>query len=338
MHRTPRKISVLLAACALLAGAAQAQAADFALATKYGGGVNLDDYWVSEKFDGVRARWDGTRLISRGGNAFAAPAWFTDGFPATPLDGELWVGRGRFAETVSIVTRATPHEGWRKVRYRVFDLPSAKTFERRLRELRAVVAAAASPYLALVRQHKVRDHAALMAKLDAVTDAGGEGLMLRRARSRYRGGRSADLLKLKKFDDAEARVVAHNPGKGKFAGVMGSITVEADDGTRFKIGSGFTDAQRRDPPPPGSRVTFRHHGHTVNGLPRFPVFWRVRQDEPQPEHKPTPDQEEEKWVYNIRPSWPGLSKSIPFAPARAARRRILRAAKKRKTRCRKCWT
>lgn len=289
MRRTLQKIKGGITACALLVGAAQAQAADFALAEKYTDGVNLDDYWVSEKFDGVRARWDGTRLISRGGNAFAAPPWFTDGFPPTPLDGELWVGRGRFAETVSIVTRAAPHEGWRKVRYRVFDLPSAQVFERRLRELRAVVAAAASPYLALVRQQKVRDHAALIAKLDAVTNAGGEGLMLRRARSRYRGGRSADLLKLKKFDDAEARVVAHNPGKGKFAGVMGSITVEADDGTRFKIGSGFTDAQRRNPPPTGSRVTFRHHGRTVNGLPRFPVFWRVRRDEPRPTNASAPD-------------------------------------------------
>ena len=293
MVRALQKISGGIAACVLLAGAvqaqSQAQAADFALASKYASGINLDDYWVSEKFDGVRARWDGTRLISRGGNTFAAPAWFTDGFPPTPLDGELWVGRGRFAETVSIVTRAAPHEGWRKVRYRVFDLPSAQTFERRLRELRAVVAAAASPYLALVRQYKVRDHAALIAKLDAVTAAGGEGLMLRRNRSRHRGGRSGDLLKLKKFDDAEARVVAHNPGKGKFAGVMGSITVEAADGTRFKIGGGFTDAQRREPPPIGSSITFRHHGHTASGLPRFPVFWRVRKDEPRPADALAPD-------------------------------------------------
>ena len=274
-----QKTIVAIAACALLAGGAQA--ADFALAGKYAAGTDLDDYWVSEKFDGVRARWDGARLISRGGNAFAAPAWFTDGFPPTPLDGELWAGRGRFAETMSIVTRDTPHEGWRKVRYMVFDLPSAHAFEQRLRELRAVADAAASQYLGVVRQHKVRDHAALMEKLDAVTAAGGEGLMLRRARSRHRGGRSGDLLKLKKFDDAEARVVAHNPGKGKFAGVMGSITVETEGGKRFKIGSGFTDAQRQQPPPIGSRVTFKHQGRTANGLPRFAVFWRVREDEPQ---------------------------------------------------------
>jgi len=278
-----RGLAALALYCAAMSALAGGGAPELALAGKYAGGLDLADYWVSEKLDGVRAYWDGKKLISRGGNAFAAPAWFVAAFPAAPLDGELWLGRGRFEETASVVTRSAPHEGWRQLRYMVFDLPaSALPFDERLRELRALAAAADSPYLAVVAQEKIADHAALARRLDAVVAAGGEGLMLRRGSALYRGGRSGDLLKFKKFDDAEARVVAHNPGKGKFRGMMGSVTVEMENGTRFRIGSGFTNAQRRNPPPIGGTVTFRHQGLTAKGVPRFPVFWRLRTDEPGP--------------------------------------------------------
>jgi ATP-dependent DNA ligase len=113
-----------------------------------------------------------------------------------------------------------------------------------------------------------------------VVAAGGEGLMLHGGDAPYSAGRSDDLLKLKRFNDAEARVVAHNPGKGRLQGMLDSLTVETPDGTRFRVGTGFTDAQRRHPPPIGSTITYRYQGVTRNGKPRFPVFWRVRADEP----------------------------------------------------------
>lgn len=277
--------AVRLAACLLAAWFAAAAAADgkpgLLLAEPYSEGIDLADYWISEKLDGVRAFWDGERLVSRGGNAFAAPAWFTAGFPPLPLDGELWVGRGRFQETASIVTRQRPHDGWRRVRYMVFDAPShGGTFDERLQRLRAAVAASGSEFLAAVRQDRVADHKALVAKLDAVVANGGEGLMLHRGASRYRAGRSTDLLKLKRFDDAEGVVIAHNPGRGRLAGLMGSVTVRTAQGVTVRIGSGFTDAERGDPPPIGATITFKHQGYTDAGKPRFPVFWRIRADEP----------------------------------------------------------
>lgn len=254
---------------------------DLLLAETYREDIDLSAYWVSEKLDGVRAFWDGERLISRGGNAFAAPSWFTAGFPLVVLDGELWVGRGRFEETVSIVTRDAPHDGWRRVRYMVFDLPETlDVFDARLSTLRAVVAASPNEFLMAVAQEKVADPEALLKKLDAVVSAGGEGLMLHRGRSRYRGGRHVDLLKLKRFDDAEGIVIAHNPGKGKFTGLMGSVTVRTADGLTVKVGSGFSDAERRTPPPIGATITFTHQGLTATGKPRFPVFLRIRNDEP----------------------------------------------------------
>src|SRR5690606_1286923 len=68
------------------------------LANVYQNSADVADYWVSEKLDGVRAYWDGQQLISRQGNRFNAPPWFTANFPDTPLDGELWGGRGTFEQ------------------------------------------------------------------------------------------------------------------------------------------------------------------------------------------------------------------------------------------------
>lgn len=286
MKRILYRSSVALSACLIaaflivLAALAEDKPA-LLLAEKYSQDIDLAAYWVSEKLDGVRAFWDGERLISRRGNPFAAPSWFTAGFPAVALDGELWVGRGQFEKTASIVSRHAPHEGWRQVRYMVFDLPEAPgTFDERLQSLQAAVAASPSAFLAVIPQYKVADHKTLLEKLDALVASGGEGLMLHRGASRYHGGRSMDLLKLKKSDDAEGTVIAHNPGQGRLAGRMGSVTVRTAQGVIVRIGSGFSDAERDDPPPIGAIITFKHQGFTASGKPRFPVFWRLRSDEP----------------------------------------------------------
>ena len=249
------------------------------LAKKYAPGINLADYWVSEKLDGVRAYWDGRQLLSRNGNAFAVPNWFTEKFPSTPLDGELWISRRKFEETVSVVTRHRPHAEWRRVKFMVFDLPSsAEIFDIRLVELRRITAGSDSEFLVVVAQEKITDGDLLAQKLETVTAVGGEGLMLHKGDSVYRGGRSGDLLKLKKHDDAEAVVVAHHSGKGKFTDMLGSVTVERSDGMQFRIGSGFTVEERRNPPKIGAVITYKFYGLTRKGKPRFPVFLRVRTD------------------------------------------------------------
>ncbi len=104
--------------------------------------------------------------------------------------------------------------------------------------------------------------------------------MLRLGSSHYEAGRSDDLLKVKQFLDAEAVVVRHLPGSGKFQGLMGSLLVELENGRRFRIGSGFSEADRASPPPVGALITFKYFGHTATGLPRFASFLRVRDDEP----------------------------------------------------------
>lgn len=277
------KRRLLLLGC-LLAGAqrAFADAPALLLAGRYRPGIDLRDWWVSEKYDGVRAHWDGRQLRTRGGERIAAPPWFTAGWPALPMDGELWAGRGRFEHAQSAAAREQPDDAqWRALRYMVFDLPAHPgSFDERLAALRAAVSALDHTWVQAVPQRKVAGDAELQALLREVVRGGGEGLMLHRGASLYRAGRGDDLLKLKTHDDAEARVIAHVPGKGKHAGRLGALMVETPEGRRFALGTGFTDAQRADPPPVGSWVTYRFRGlHEGSGLPRFASFLRVRSDE-----------------------------------------------------------
>ena len=248
------------------------------LASSHRDGIALREYWVSEKLDGVRGRWDGEHLWTRGGHRINAPAWFTHGWPAVQMDGELWIGRGQFERASAMVRTARSEDAdWRDMRFMVFDLPAHPgAFEARLVALRRAVQVAGIAWLRAVPQVRVADARALEQRLDEVEARGGEGLMLHHRDSIYRNGRSEWLLKYKRHDDAEARVVAHLPGKGKYEGMTGSLLVERADGVRFRLGSGLSDAQRAEPPPLGAWVTYRHDGFTSKGLPRFARFLRVR--------------------------------------------------------------
>lgn len=238
-------------------------------------------YWVSEKLDGVRAFWDGQTLRFRSGLVIAAPAWFTAALPKTALDGELWLGRGRFDELSGIVRRQVPVDAdWRGVQYMLFDLPGAAgPFSERTQRLTAVVAEAQQPWLQSVAQQRVANAAALHTLLRATVKVGGEGLVLHRANALWSPGRSDALLKLKLMPDEDARVVAHLPGKGRHAGRLGALLLEMPDGKRFALGTGFTDAQREAPPAIGSVVTYRYRDRTPKGLPKFASFLRVRAPE-----------------------------------------------------------
>jgi DNA ligase-1 len=271
---------ILLALVTSPPAIAEQVASPIMLANVYHAGIALDDYWVSEKYDGVRGYWDGEKLFTRSGASIHSPAWFTAGWPKTPLDGELWVGRGEF-EVASAIIRQQPADdaAWRRIRYMVFDLPAHHgPFTERIAVLKRTVDTLNVSWVQYVPQYKVANDAALKARLDQVAQLGGEGLMLHRGASLYRAGRNDDLLKFKPYDDAEARVIAHLPGKGKYSGMLGALLVETPDGMRFRLGSGFTDEQRGNPPPVGSQVTYRYRGTTSSGKPRFATFMRIRED------------------------------------------------------------
>ncbi len=270
---------VLLAvAASTLALATVSPAPTLLLAERYHGDIDVSRYWVSEKLDGVRAVWDGKALRFRSGNPVPAPRWFLDALPKLPLDGELWLARGSFDQLSAIVRRQTPDDAeWRRVRYMIFELPDAPgSFSERVEQIKAVTAAANQPWLQAVPQFRLPDTVALQKKLRDIVRNGGEGLMLHRADAAYETGRSSALLKLTLWLDAEATVVAHLPGKGKYAGLTGALHMEMPDGRRFALGSGLNDALRRNPPPVGTLVTYRYRELTQNGMPRFPRYLRVR--------------------------------------------------------------
>lgn len=252
---------------------------DLLLAQDYQDNIDVSQYWVSEKLDGVRAYWDGKQLISRGGNIIQAPAWFTADFPPRPLDGELWLARQQFAQILSTVSKQQPVSSeWQQLAYYIFELPQAEgTFTERIRMMQLLVQQQNSPYLQVVPQFRVTDRATLLATLAQLEQAGAEGLMLHHQDAHYKTGRSADLLKLKTYQDAEATVIGYRPGRGKYQGMVGALIVRTPEGLEFAIGSGLTDALRQTPPAVGSEITYRYNGYTSNGIPRFARFLRERQ-------------------------------------------------------------
>jgi DNA ligase 1 len=278
------------------------------LAQTWTNDVDLAGWWMSEKLDGVRAYWDGRQFLSRQGNLFYAPDWFVEHLPPTPLDGELWLARKSFQRTVSIVRRQDKSDLWRELAYVVFDAPAINdVFERRLEYLRETLAGSTSQFVRALEQQRCRDLDHLQEELARVDALGGEGLMLRQPGSRYEAGRSTTLLKIKRFHDAEARVLGHLPGAGRHEGRLGALDVELPDGTQFSVGTGFSDAQRENPPPVGSLITFRYQELSDRGVPRFPSFVRERRDtELQPLLKnPTrqtlPARSEDKTSINTKP-------------------------------------
>lgn len=249
------------------------------LAESWDNAMDLSDWWMSEKLDGVRAYWDGKQFLSRQGNIYNAPDWFIEGLPSTPLDGELWIDRKKFQRTVSIVRRQDKSDLWNEVRFLVFDAPAMPgAFEERLAFLKDALAAGAAKFALQHPHERCKSLEALRAELMRIESLGGEGLMLRQPGSKYVAGRSSTLLKVKTFHDAEAVVVGHQAGAGRHEGRMGALLVRLPDGTDFAIGTGFSDRERENPPSIGATVTFRYQELSDMGVPRFPSWVGVRDD------------------------------------------------------------
>ncbi len=259
---------------------AQQNKPNILLAKTYQRGVDVTKYLASEKFDGIRAIWDGMHLRSRKGNVISAPSWFIKNFPSTPMDGELWLAHGKFDTLSGAVRKDVPVDvEWQGISYLVFELPGAiGSFEVRAETIRKIIDQAHIPHLKAVAQTRVKDEATLDTLLKQVVEKGGEGLMLHRADALYVTGRSDVLLKLKPLFDAEATILGYTPGRGKYKGKLGSLIVETPEGLRFKIGTGFSDAQRKNPPKIGSMITYTFNGKTKNGKPKFASFLRERNE------------------------------------------------------------
>ncbi|KAH8806962.1 hypothetical protein DL96DRAFT_1473623, partial [Flagelloscypha sp. PMI_526] len=240
-------------------------------------GTDPTGWWVSEKLDGVRALYDGTGMLSRLGNPFSPPQWFLDKLPKDiNLDGELFVGRGKFAETISIV-KTVNSPNWSDITFQIFDIPSCGSlpFEKRLLKLESLFGEKGThkdSQIKVVQNEKVKNKDHVLERLKEVETLGGEGLMLRKPKSVYEGRRSHSLLKVKTFYDAEAKIIGYEPGSGRHTGQTGSLRCMMESGKVFTVGSGLTDELRARPPKKGTIITYRFQEITASGMPRFPSY------------------------------------------------------------------
>ena len=241
--------------------------------------IDVANWLVSEKLDGVRGYWDGKQLRSKNGLAFHPPAAFMRHFPPFALEGEIWGGRGTFQKTVSIVKKQQPHDGWLELQFAIFDVPhAAGGFSQRLQQAKEWFAKHPTPFAFVIPQKTLKDKAQLQTELQRVEESGGEGLIVRNPDALYTKGRSREILKIKSYYDMEAVVIAHLEGKGRNKGRLGALLVELPDKTRFKIGTGFSDEERVHPPPVGAVITFKYYGFYESGRPKFPSYLRIRLD------------------------------------------------------------
>lgn len=256
-----------------------------ALAETYREGVPVEGWWASEKWNGLRGTWDGHRFLSRYGNPFPTPEpilkEFRRIFKDDPVDGELWCGRTPedFALAQSLVRGSgKPPELWReKVTYLVFDRRGAKvSYERTYRELKRKYGDRKHPLVKLTLQYPMSGPEEVREFHDDVAEEGGEGLMLRNPDADYRPGRTMQLLKFVDFEEAEALVVGHAPGRGKYRGLVGALECEwPGTGIRFKVNVP-KEKDRADPPPVGAVVTVRYRFLTADGKPCPGVYKGIR--------------------------------------------------------------
>lgn len=203
---------------------------------------------ISEKLDGVCAIWDGESLKSRDGNRFNAPGWFTADLPSTPLEGELWIARGAFENVCSVVRSKNGGDRWATVRYMVFDGEAANL----------------GSHAEAVEQIRCESAEQFREFYQCVQSKGGEGVVLKSP--------EGDCYKLKPQGDDDAFVIGHTSGTGRHAGRLGALVVRDREGREFRLGTGFSDADRRFPPAVGEVVKFTFQGRTKIGKPRHASF------------------------------------------------------------------
>jgi len=217
-------------------------------------GQDLTGGWMSEKFDGVQGIWDGTTLRTKTGNEIAAPEWWTKHLPKRKLIGELWIGRGCFDLTRSIVMSKNPDDAqyWDDIRFIVFDACGDVT----------------GPYAENVKHLPINNKAQVMDFYQGVLNSGGEGVVFMTA--------SGERFKQIPIKDDDGQLIGYKKGRGRNSGRIGTFILKLRSGRKLNLGNGLDDTLREKPPALGSIIKFTYRGLTSTGLPRFAAFSGVR--------------------------------------------------------------
>ncbi len=272
IHKSIKLFLILL----LLSPAVFADKPDLFLLKTFDNSQNVVGWVMSEKFDGIRGFWDGRQLLTRNGKAVNPPAWFVADYPPFAIDGELWTKRGDFEHIVSIVRTEKPDDRWRQVTHQIFEAPDQPGgLLKRLSIVDDYLARHRNTPIRIINQIPITKQLQVNVFLREVVAKGGEGIVLRDPNTPYQTGRLSSALKVKQHLDAECIVREILAGKGKYKNKMGSLLCQMNNGQRIKIGTGFSDKERENPPRIGSEITFKYYGLTQKGKPKYPVYLRM---------------------------------------------------------------
>lgn len=250
---------------------------DLFLLKTYDKNLDVIGWLMSEKLDGVRGFWDGEKLISRGGFILNPPKSWVTGFPNFAIDGELWTKRADFEGVSSIVRRKNPDNRWKNVSFNIFEVPRQEGgISQRLKILQDYLQQYPSKTIKIIKQIPIKSKQQLNNFLNKIVKKKGEGIVVRNPKTLYQTGRLSSALKVKKYQDDECTVLEILRGKGKYENKMGALKCQTKTGKIFKVGSGFTDIQRQNPPAIGSEITFKYYGLTKNQNYKHPVFLKIK--------------------------------------------------------------
>ena len=268
---------------------------------------------ASAKLDGVRAliRPDGVRSRSLKLIPNSHVQWLFNRAEYVGLDGELIVGppdaKDAYRRTVSAVMS---EEGFPEATFYVFDqfLEPATPFEVRMHRTEQIVRSARNIRVKYLTHELIENETALLAYEARMLEQGFEGVMIRSRTGPYKHGRATakegSLLKLKRFEDGEARITGFVPkfhnaneatrdelGRTKRSSAkaglvrletLGALSVaDVVTGVEFEIGTGFDEALRTElwknrHSYAGKLVKYKFFPGGVKDKPRFPVFLGFR--------------------------------------------------------------
>lgn len=197
------------------------------------------------------------------------------------LDGELYVHsyRDKFEQLTSLIRPEYPKPGHEVVEYHVYDVIQDHPFRERTAYLKAL---RPSHPIHVVNTRQVQNEEEAMEAYADFVSQGYEGAMLRNAAGAYENKRSYNLIKVKTMQDSEFRIVDVYEGRGKMTG-RGIFLCETKSGTQFgvKMAGPLDDLVKYLQNPNeyiGRQLTVQFQDLTADGIPRFPVGLRIRED------------------------------------------------------------
>lgn len=203
-------------------------------------------WYCSEKLDGVRGYYDGTRMISRNGNTIDIPDRIRKYLSKQyKVDGEFFKTRKTFHDVVKAIQSPKSSKDWEGIEFYVFDIHNSMVFFDRYMLIHNV-------YPFYCKQYIIHTDD-IDRELKLIENKGGEGLILRNPQGLYQPGRSNDIIKLKPIHTGHAKYLGDNTFKEMNSNIIFKIRVSKKQQLKN-----------------GTQVSFIYRDRTLTNKPKFP--------------------------------------------------------------------